>query len=156
MLSMNLVYKYVALNSDIYLGYIIFCLKHIYIIKHYFWIFNSEWNLYFLCWEKNNCFKYSLVTIHSFCFNIIHSTVVQIIPIDRKCKIKITVKIHLQTTVTQYYIPPRNSVNWINVGNGGMSSNVSFLYSSLNNLYESLHHGFPSISNYSLPHFEKI
>ena len=35
-------YKYVDLNSDIYLGYIIFCLYHLYIIKHVLLIFISE------------------------------------------------------------------------------------------------------------------
>ena len=32
--SMNIMYKYVEFNSDISLGYIIFCLKHVCIIKY--------------------------------------------------------------------------------------------------------------------------
>ena len=34
MLSMNSVYKFVYFNSDIYLAYIISCLKYEYMIKH--------------------------------------------------------------------------------------------------------------------------
>ena len=34
MFSINFMYKYVELNSGIYLGYTIFCFKHFYIIKH--------------------------------------------------------------------------------------------------------------------------
>ena len=39
---MYLMYKYVNLNSDIDLGYIIFWLYHLYIIKKMLWIFTSE------------------------------------------------------------------------------------------------------------------
>ena len=45
--SIIIMYKYVELNTDIYLGYIILCLKHLYTIKNDLWIFTSEWNLYF-------------------------------------------------------------------------------------------------------------
>ena len=34
MFLLNLMYKYVDLNSDNYLGYIIFRLYHLYIVKH--------------------------------------------------------------------------------------------------------------------------
>ena len=59
------------------------------------------------------------------------------------CKNKITVKIHLPTTVTQWCIPPRKYFNWINVGYGDMSINVSYPYYSFNDLYKSFHRVFP-------------
>ena len=52
-------------------------------------------------------------------------------------------------TVTQFFIPAINFVNWSNVGNGNISINVSYPYFSLNTLYESLHRGF----TFSLPWF---
>ena len=69
MSSMNLMYKYVELNSDIYLGYIIFCLKHVYMIKHNLRIFTSEGNLYFFGWEKTQWISiipcnHSLILFH--------------------------------------------------------------------------------------------
>ena len=36
--SMNLLYKYVELNNDIYLWFIIFCLSHLYNMKDNSWI----------------------------------------------------------------------------------------------------------------------
>ena len=44
---MNLMYKYVDLNSDIYLGYLILCLHHLYMIKHMLSIFTSEGHFYY-------------------------------------------------------------------------------------------------------------
>ena len=55
---MNFMYKYVDLNSDIYLGCIIFCLYHPYIIKHMLWIFTSEGHFnYSLLGGETNCFQ---------------------------------------------------------------------------------------------------
>ena len=51
-------------------------------------------------------------------------------------------KIQLKTPVTQCWIPPTKSGNWINVGNGYMSRNGSYPYCYSDTLYESLHHGF--------------
>ena len=64
----------------------------VYIIKHMLWIFTSEWHFYYYFCGKSNCFKYSFLTIHSFCFVVIAATVVQSYLYERKCKNKITVK----------------------------------------------------------------
>ena len=57
-------YKYVDMNTEIYLGYIIFCLIHINMIKQVFWIFTYEGNSYCSILVKHICFQYSFVTIH--------------------------------------------------------------------------------------------
>ena len=40
-------YKYVELNSDIYLGYTVLRSKYVYIIKHMIWSFTYEEKLYY-------------------------------------------------------------------------------------------------------------
>ena len=82
---MKFMYKYVDLNSDIILEYIILCLYHIYNFKHMLWIFTSEGQfVLFLLW-KPNCFQYSFVTINYFYFITINATLVQIFFSDKKC-----------------------------------------------------------------------
>ena len=44
---MNLMFYYVDLNSAISLGYIIFCLYHLYIIKHMLLIFTSKGHFHY-------------------------------------------------------------------------------------------------------------
>ena len=51
-------------------------------------------------------------------------------------------KIHPSITITQYWIPPRNSVDQISVVIGYIPSNGSYTYCYLNNLYDSLHRVF--------------
>ena len=51
---------------------------------------------------------------------------------------KLLLKIHLPTTVTKCWVPPKNPFHLIIVGNVDISSNGSYPSSSLNNLYESL------------------
>ena len=52
-------------------------------------------------------------------------------------------KIHLPTAVTQFWIPQRKSVNWVGVGNGDMSRNISYPYFFSNILYDIFRSGFP-------------
>ena len=51
-------------------------------------------------------------------------------------------KIHLPTTVTQWWNSPGEYFNWINVGYGDISGKGSYPYSYFNTLYDSLHSGF--------------
>ena len=70
MFSTNLMYKYVDLISDIYLGCFIFCLYNIDIIKHMLWIFTSE--VHFYHFFLKNKFIAILLCEHSLvCFIII-------------------------------------------------------------------------------------
>ena len=122
MLLTNFMYKYVEFNTDICLGYFIFCLKRLYISKHNFMIFTSEWNLFFSLLGKPNGFQYSLVTISYYYFIIINATLVQIFLCERNCKGKINIKIPLTNNCKKWWIPQRDYFNWNNVGNGDMSS----------------------------------
>ena len=97
----------------------------------------------FLCLEKHNVCQYSFVTVHYFWIFIINATVVQLISSERKCKLKITIKMHLPTTITQCWNPLVKSWKWINVGNVYNLSNRSYPYFYFNTLYKSLHDGFP-------------
>ena len=47
MFTMNLMYKYVDFNSDIYLGFVIFDSYHLYIVKQMLCIFTSEGHPYY-------------------------------------------------------------------------------------------------------------
>ena len=58
-------------------------------------------------------------------------------------KEKLLSKIHLITTVTQWWIPPRKYFNLIDVVYKNMSSKVSYTSYSFNILYDILHRGFP-------------
>ena len=93
--------------------------------------------------EKPNCFKYSFVTIHYFCFIIINTKLVQIVFYERKCKRKITVKNPFTKKCNTMMDPVKIIFQlnqcwiWIYVKQG-IISNLFF-----NNLYESLHRGFP-------------
>ena len=58
-------------------------------------------------------------------------------------KEKLLSKTYLTTTVTQWWIPPRKYVKSINVVYEDISSKGSYLSSSFNTLYDSLHRGFP-------------
>ena len=62
--------------------------------------------------------------------------------VEGRSKVKLLSKMHLPTTETQWWTPPRNYFNWINVGYGNISSNGSYPCSSFNTLYEILHRGF--------------
>ena len=63
---MNFMYKYIDLNGEIYLGYTIFCLYHLYIIHtcHAFLLLKDTSIIIFM--EKPNCFKYHFKAIHYF------------------------------------------------------------------------------------------
>ena len=89
---MHLMYKYVEFISDIYLGYIIFCLYLIYNIKIINVFLLLKKTCIFIYWGKPNGFQYSFVTIYSFCFVIISVTLAQIFTSERKCKRNINVK----------------------------------------------------------------
>ena len=56
-------------------------------------------------------------------------------------------KIYSPKTVTQCWIPPIKSVNWIIVVNVDISRNVYYQYCSSNTLYDSLHRGFSLLYN---------
>ena len=80
------------MNTDINLGYIIFCLKHLYIIKHHLWVFNYEQNIHCTLLGKIQGLSIILFN-HSFIFfSIIIATVIQILTSGRERKINITVK----------------------------------------------------------------
>ena len=68
-------------------------------INPYFSLLTSGEGLIFICWKKPNKFQYSLVTNYSLCFVIIGATVVKILTSQRECKMNISIKIHLPTTV---------------------------------------------------------
>ena len=92
MSTMNFMYKCVDLNSDIHLGYIIFCLYHLYIIKKCFEFSLLNDNFIIIFREKPNRFQQFFVTINYFCLIIINATILQIVFSERKCKRNITVK----------------------------------------------------------------
>ena len=135
-------FNYVEMNTDIYLGYIIICFWHLYITKHNLYIFTSKRSMHFICKGNHNIFQYYFVAIRYSCFVIISETLFQIITSEKKWRRKITVKIHLPTTITQCWIPPRKSFNWIDAEMkiGQVMHHIHIF--SLNNLYESLHRRF--------------
>ena len=154
-LSNSLIYKYIKLNCDIYLGYILFYFYHLKNIKHNLWIFDSEQNIHLYLLEKPNGLQYFFVTINLFCFVILCVSVVQIVNSGRKWKGKLFTKILSLKSVTQFWIPKSKSSNWTNVENRYISSNWLYPSCFLNTLYKSLYHGFPFSLKW-LPHLEKI
>ena len=102
---MNLMYKYV----DFYCDIDFWCLFIIFILSYTFYEFsliNDTFSIIF-CGNSNG-FQYSFVTICYFCVIIINLTAVKIVFCERKCKSKITAKIYLPTSVTQWWIPKYN------------------------------------------------
>ena len=57
MLSINFMYNYVELNNGIYLGCIILCLKHVYIINIICRFLPLKGNYIIICWEKPSGFQ---------------------------------------------------------------------------------------------------